>query len=180
MPDLTLKVKEAKEFINKNALNDDFCILIDLGIHSGRKRFFVWDFKKNQVIDEFLVGHGCGDNQWSADNSKENPTFSNEVDSHRSSLGKYKLGKRGFSNWGVNINYIMHGLEKTNSNAVERIIVFHSWEAVSDEEIYPAGTPEGWGCPTISNKSFLALDPMIKNSQKPVLMWIYSSKTDEI
>jgi hypothetical protein len=47
---------------------------------------------------------------------------------------------------------------------------------VSDEEVYPNGTPEGWGCPTISNKSFLKLDPILKASNKPVLMWIYKSE----
>jgi hypothetical protein len=39
---------------------------------------------------------------------------------------------------------------------------------VSDEEIYPAGTPEGWGCPTISNKSFLLIDKILQKSEKPV------------
>lgn len=180
MPDLSLKIKEAKEFVDNNDMNSDFCILIDLGIHSGRKRFFVWDFNQNEITHEFLVGHGCGDNQWSFDDTKDNPTFSNVVDSHRSSLGKYKLGKRGFSNWGVNINYVMHGLEETNNNALERIIVFHSWEVVSDVETFPVGTPEGWGCPTISNKSFLEIDPLLKNSTKPVLMWIYSSNIGEL
>lgn len=176
MPDLTEKIKEAKSFVEKNNMNQDFCILIDLGIHSGRKRFFVWNFKENKIINSFLVGHGCGDSPWSADLSRDQASFSNEIDSHRSSLGKYEIGNRGYSNWGVNINYIMKGLEETNSNAQERIIVFHSWEVVSDEEIYPKGTPEGWGCPTISNKSFLTIDPLIKSSKKPVLMWIYSSK----
>ena len=61
----------------------------------------------------------------------------------------------------------------SNSNALKRFIVFHSWEVVSDEEVYPNGTPEGWGCPTISNNSFRIVDPLLKSSSKPVLMWIY-------
>jgi hypothetical protein len=44
---------------------------------------------------------------------------------------------------------------------------------VADKEIYPNGTPEGWGCPTISNKNMKIIDPILKSAQKPVLMWIY-------
>jgi hypothetical protein len=120
-----------------------------------------------------LVGHGCGDNPWNNDFSKENPKFSNTDESHCSSLGKYKIGERTYSNWGVHVKYVLHGLELTNSNAFKRFIVFHSWEVISDEEVYPDGTPEGWGCPTISDKSFKIIDPMLKLSAKPVLMWIY-------
>jgi len=44
---------------------------------------------------------------------------------------------------------------------------------MSDDEIFPKGSPEGWGCPTLSNNGFLKIDPILKNSAKPVLMWIY-------
>ena len=168
------KAQEALEFSRSKNFNTDFCILIDMSLHSGVKRFLVWDFKKNTFTNSFLVGHGCCDNPWSSDKSKDNPQFSNVNDSHCSSLGKYKIGQRGYSNWGVNVKYILHGLESTNSNAVKRVIVFHSWEEVSDEEVFPNGTPEGWGCPAISNASFKIVDPILKASSKPVLMWIYN------
>jgi hypothetical protein len=167
------KAIQAFEFCKTKNFNTDFCILIDMSLHSGVKRFIVWDFKKDSVLYSFLVGHGCCDNPWNRDFSKENPKFSNTDGSHCSSLGKYKIGERAYSNWGVNIKYILHGLESTNSNALKRSIVFHSWEVVSDEEIYPNGTPEGWGCPTISNNNFRIIDPLLKSSSKPVLMWIY-------
>ncbi|OFX26522.1 MAG: peptidase [Bacteroidetes bacterium GWA2_31_9] len=169
-----LKAKEALIFCNNKKLNNEFCILIDMSLHSGVKRFFVWDFKNDTILNSFLVGHGCCDNPWSFDLSKDNPIFSNIEGSHCSSIGKYKLGERCYSDWGINIKYIMHGLESTNNNAFSRIIVFHSWENVSDEEVYPDGTPEGWGCPTISNNSMKIIDPKIKSSEKPVLMWIYN------
>ena len=170
------KAEEALAFCKSNNMNQDFCLLIDFGIHSGKKRFFVWDFNKKEIIHQFLVGHGCGDNTWSGDETKDNPTFSNTEDSHRSSLGKYKIGERGYSNWGVHTKYLMHGLEPSNSNALKRIIVFHSWEAVSDDEVYPNGTPEGWGCPTISNASFTTIVPLLKAATKPVLMWVYNGE----
>lgn len=167
------KAKEALNFCQSNSYNTDFCILIDMSVHSGKKRFVVWDFNKQKVMHEFLVSHGCGENTWGRDQSKENPTFSNVPDSHLSSLGKYKIGERGYSQWGINIKYLMHGLEPTNNNALKRVIVFHSWENVSDQETFPHGTPEGWGCPAVSIDAFQTIDPILKASQKPVLMWIY-------
>jgi hypothetical protein len=168
-----IKAKQAAKFCTAKNFSEDFCILIDMSLHSGVKRFIVWNFKKNKISNSFLVGHGCGDNPWNNDFSKNNPKFSNIDGSHCSSLGKYKIGERAHSDWGVNIKYVLHGLESSNSNAFKRFIVFHSWEVVSDTEVYPNGTPEGWGCPTISNNSFKIIDRLLKSSTKPVLMWIY-------
>lgn len=167
------KAAEALKFCKAKGYSTDFCILIDMSLHSGVKRFFVYDLKGDSIKNSFLVGHGCCRNPWSTDYSKTSPVFSNKDGSHCSSLGKYKLGERAYSNWGVNVKYVMHGLEASNSNALARVIVFHSWEEVSDSEVWPAGTPEGWGCPTISNNSFKLIDPVIKASGKPVMMWIY-------
>lgn len=168
------KAKEARAFCATKNFNTSFCILIDMSLHSGVNRFFIWDFQKDTITHSFLVGHGCGSNTWSSDDSKDNPTFSNKDGSHCSALGKYKLGERGYSNWGIHIKYLMHGLEATNNNALARTIVFHSWDEVEDEEIYPDGTAEGWGCPTVSNKSMQVIDPKLKSSEQPVLMWIYN------
>ncbi|MDQ1162996.1 hypothetical protein QE422_003364 [Chryseobacterium sp. SORGH_AS 447] len=168
------KAEEALQFAKKKNLNTDLCILIDMSLHSGVKRLFAWDFKKNKVTARYLVGHGCGRNPWSRDASRDQPEFSNEDGSHLSSLGKYKLQERGYSDWGVHVKYLMHGLEETNSNALKRVIVFHSWNLMSDEEVFPNGSPEGWGCPTVSNNAMRQIDPMLQKSRKPVLMWIYN------
>jgi hypothetical protein len=169
-----LKAEEALQFCKSKNFNTDFCILIDMSLHSGIKRFFVWNFKTRSLSKKYLVGHGCGSNQWSSDGSKDNPKFSNEDGSHLSSLGKYKLQGRGHSDWGIHVKYLMQGLEETNSNALKRFIVFHSWNLMSDEDTFPKGSPEGWGCPTISNNAMKEIDPMLQSSKKPVLMWIYN------
>jgi hypothetical protein len=170
------KAVEALNYCKANKMNEDFCILIDLGTHSGRKRFFVYDFKTKTITHRLLVSHGCCNSIWGQDFTKDTTGFSNVNDSHCSSIGKFKIGKRGFSNWGINVKYVMHGLESTNDNALKRVIVFHSWEKVSNEEVYPSGTPEGWGCPAISNANFRIIDSILKKAKKPVLMWIYDSK----
>ena len=166
------KAREALTFCKANKYNEDFCILVDMSIHSGLNRFFLYDFKQNKITQQMLVGHGCGNYPWSQTWSKDSPTFSNKDGSHCSALGKYKIGQRAWSDWGIHVKYVLHGLEETNSNAQSRFIVFHSWEKVSDTEVYPNGTPEGWGCPTISNKNMKIIDPILKSADKPVLMWI--------
>lgn len=176
LPDLDRirkKAKEALVYCKAKDMNTRFCLLADMSLHSGIKRLFVWDFSNDTITSSFLVGHGCCNNAWSMDESKDAPAFSNVDGSHCSALGKYKLGERAYSDWGVHIKYVMHGLETTNNNAFKRLIVFHAWDKVADEEVYPNGTPEGWGCPTISNNSMLKIDPMLKASEKPVLLWIF-------
>lgn len=171
---LKLKSKEAVTFCKANVYNTDFCILIDMTIHSGKKRAFLWDMKKDSILSEGMCAHGCGSNPWGETYTKEKPKFSNTPDSHCTSIGKFKIGKRGYSNWGINVNYLLHGLESTNSNALKRQIVLHSWDDVTDEEVYPNGTPEGWGCPAVSNAFMRTVDPKLKASEKPVLLWMFN------
>lgn len=166
--------KEAQQYCKTNNLNENKFILIDLGLHSGLKRFFIYDFKKNAVSKSYMVSHGCGDNQWGRTSSKEKPQISNEFDSHCSSLGKYVILDRGVSQWGIKVNYILQGKDKTNSNARSRAIVLHSWDAIPDNEVFPEGTPEGWGCPAVSNKAMKEIDELLKANKK-ILMWVIKS-----
>lgn len=43
-----LKAGEAQSFCKKNNFNTDFCILIDMSLHSGLSRFFVYDFNQKK------------------------------------------------------------------------------------------------------------------------------------
>ena len=162
----------AFEYCKKNNLNDDYFFLIDLSVHSGKKRFYVCDFSKENITDRYMVSHGCGSLFWSKDYSKENAEISNEAESHCSSVGKYVIGKKGVSNWGIKVNYQLLGMDKTNSNASKRSIVLHSWNDIKDFEVYPDGVPEGWGCPAVSNQSMKEIIKKIDASPKRTLLWI--------
>jgi hypothetical protein len=169
--DYTLYIKEAKTYVKNNNLNQSKFILIDLDLHSGLKRFFVYDLKNKIRTKSYMVSHGCGDHMWSWTSSKEKAPISNEPDSHCSSIGKYVIGSRGVSQWGIKVNYVLIGKDTTNSNAVKRAIVLHSWEKISSEEVYPKGTPEGWGCPAVSNESMKEIDVILKANKK-MLLWV--------
>ncbi len=168
-----LRAIEAYEYCKEEGLNTEFCVLVDMNIHSGKYRLFVYDFGIDSIVSAGLCSHGCCDNEWGEDETKSNPAFSNIPESHCSSIGKYKIGKRGWSNWGVHFNYKLHGLEASNKNAYARTIVLHSWEMVPENEPFPSGTPEGWGCPAVSDSQMRKLDTLFKSSEKPVLFWVY-------
>lgn len=166
-------ILQAKLWTKQKAFDTSFAVLINYKKHSGFKRAYLADLASGNLFDSFLVSHGCGNHPWGNDKSKFNPGFSNSEGSHLSSLGRFKIGKRGTSQWGVGIKYILHGLDSSNSNAAKRTIVLHSWEAVPDSEIYPNGCPEGWGCPAVSNAGMLKLDSVIRSKKLPVLLWAY-------
>ena len=164
--------KEAKEFCKENQYNEDYYFLVDLSIHSGKNRFFIYDFETKKIVDKNLATHG------SCDQFEENPDkwkkvkFDNRVDSHCSMKGKYKIGSRDYSSWGINVKYWLHGLEASNKNAEKRVVVLHSWSAVKNKEVYPRYSPLSWGCPAVSNEFMEKLDTRLQKSEKPVLLWI--------
>jgi hypothetical protein len=168
------KAKQAQIFCKQKGYNARYCILVDMGLPSGVKRFVVWDFVKKDTLICGLVSHGCGRNPWSGVWSKDKPTFSNQDNSHCTALGKYQVDGRAYSAWGNHVKYYLTGLEGTNNNALVRQIVFHSWEQVSENEVYPNGTPEGWGCPAISNNTMKITDALIRKQKKHLLLWIYN------
>lgn len=171
---LSKKAIEAKQYCIDNNLDTTYCVLIDMEIPSGKFRFFVWDYKTSTILDKGLCSHGsCGN--ITLPKGEELPYFTNQPNSYCSSLGKYKIGKRGWSNYGIHVNYKLHGLEESNSKAFDRIIVLHSFNELEDEEIYPKKAMTSWGCPAISDQFLTRLDLRLKETEQPVLMWIYNN-----
>ena len=169
---LLAKAEEAEAYCKEHKMNTEVCFLIDMSIHSGKHRLFVWDFKKQEILFSGLCCHGVG-----GKSTQKKPEFSNVSGSNCTSIGKYKLGIRSYSNWGINIHYKMHGLEETNDNAYKRIVVFHSHTPVPEREIYPIHLPLGWsqGCPVVSNNTMRQVDELLQKigTKEPALMWIY-------
>ncbi|MDR0756864.1 MAG: murein L,D-transpeptidase catalytic domain family protein [Tannerella sp.] len=167
---LRLKADSALQYCKDNGFSEKYCFLVNFGIHSGKDRFFIWDFERDTVVRSGLCAHGAGGNS-----TRSKPEYSNEEGSHCSSPGRYKTGISSYSQWGIHIHYKLHGLEPTNSNAFKRIVVLHSYSYVPDCEIYPIYLPLGYsaGCPVVSNAMMRAADELLKNSEKPFLLWIF-------
>ncbi len=158
------KALEAKRFVKEHGMNQEWCMLLDFSYDLYTKRFFVYDLKNNKIIRSELVSHGNG-----LDSTPEEPVFSNEVGSCCSSLGKYKVGKRAYSNWGIHVHYKLHGLEKTNSNAFKRIVVLHSYEKAACD--FPTFLSNG--CPIVCDEVMRYLDKKLSAATKPTLLWIF-------
>lgn len=167
---LALKADTALLFCESNKMNTDFCILVDMKRHSGKKRFYVWDMQADTLIASSLCAHGYGQGS-----TKSKPVFSNVAGSYCTSLGKYKTGIRSYSNYGINVHYKLHGLEDSNNNAFKRIVVLHSYSPVPNRQIFPLHLPLGYsqGCPVIDDDTMTLLDNMFKKQKKPTLLWIY-------
>ena len=167
------KAEKALSFCKANGYNTDFCILINMKIHSGKHRLFVYDFKNKTIERKALCAHGCGKDDKQSTGSQ--PLFSNEEGSFLTSLGRYKIGIRSYSKWGINVHYKLHGLDTTNNNAFKRDVVLHSYSPVPANEIYPLHLPMGYsqGCPVTDNETMTFLDKKLKNTEKSVLLWIF-------
>ncbi len=168
--------QQAIDYIQDNGFNENIYFLVDLGKHPGLKRMYVYDIQNNTASDSMLVTHGACDVNSSNPDKWKKAKFSNVPESHCSSKGKYQIGKRDYSSWGIHIKYWIKGLEPSNDNAVDRVVVLHSWEAVPDEEVYPEPIALSWGCPAISNKEMRKIDQKIQaESNQKILFWIIDS-----
>lgn len=163
---------EAYNFIRNNGYYEGFCVLIDMSIPAGKDRFFLYDPVNKRILDQGLTTHGTCNGPGKPAHEADSK-YSNYPDSHCSSLGKYRIGNRDYSSWGINVKYWLHGLESSNNNAVRRVVVLHSWDAVPDFEMHPLSPPRSWGCPAVSNDFMRRLDERLQQVSQPVLLWIF-------
>lgn len=153
-----------RNFAQRKNYNPDIAFMIDMGIASGRKRFFVYNMKKDSIELAGMVTHGYG-------SSKNEIEFSNEPGSYCSSLGRYKVGTSYNGKFGL--AFKLHGLDKTNDKAFERFVVLHAHDCVPVDEVYPVGICESQGCPTVAPSFLLELKNYIERADKPILLNIY-------
>ncbi|MEJ8589995.1 murein L,D-transpeptidase catalytic domain family protein [Riemerella anatipestifer] len=160
------KALVAKEYIQNKNYNQDIVMLIDYKIPSGKYRFFVYSFKADKIVDRGLVAHGSG----SVNKADNTLVFSNTENSYQSSLGKFKIGNSYRGQFGK--SYRLVGLDKSNSNALRRAIVLHSYHSIPNQEIN-GEISLSLGCPMVSHLFFNRLENYIDTSEKPILLYSY-------
>ena len=156
----------AKDYVDQNGFDVSYCFLVDMRLPSGKNRFFVYNLLKDSLEAAGLVTHGKGSESQSGD-----LIFSNIPNSNCTSLGKYKIGSSYNGNFGL--SYKLMGLDKTNSRALDRAVVLHSYLGVPATEVYPASICVSEGCPAVSAPFFTQLKGYMDESQEPILLWIY-------
>lgn len=164
---LEIQVEKVKKTLSqKTKYNDEIAFFIDMKIHSGKNRFFVYNLKKKSMVNQGLVAHGVGSETTHPGQLK----FSNVNGSLASSLGQYAIGKSYIGKFGK--AYKLYGLDKTNSNAFHRNIVFHYYFDVPFEE-QTQPICNSLGCPMVNEKFFYQVEKIIDNTKKPILLSIY-------
>ncbi|MBL0738037.1 murein L,D-transpeptidase catalytic domain family protein [Flavobacterium sp. GN10] len=161
------RIAGIKEMIGvDHKYNTKTVFLIDMKIPSGKNRFFVYDLKKNEVVDQGLVAHGSG----SETGIKGMLRFSNAPNSNCTALGRYAVGKTYKGIFGK--AYRLAGLEESNNNALKRAIVLHHYSAVpyGEQEYYISNSH---GCPMINEQFFKRIEKIIDGSKSNILMDIY-------
>ena len=179
--DLDERAAEAFEYCKENGYSTDYCLLVDYGRHSGRVRFFLWDFEKEKPVLKSLCAHGYGKRS-----TARRPVFSNEVGSFCSSLGHYRVGKeKTMSKPKGRKALVLYGQDKTNSNALNRGILIHP-VSLPNFPIYPLLIPvkvhkvlghkirpKSEGCITIPFRKYEEVSKAAKSSSKPLMLWVY-------
>ena len=153
-----LALKGYNKLLGKRLVrNKNVITIIDFSKPSNQKRLFVIDLKRNKVLLQSLVAHGRNSGLEYAND------FSNEIDSHKSSLGFYitlntYCGEHGYA-------LKLKGCEKGfNNKAYDRSIVIHGSEYVTEQFLKSNGfLGRSFGCPALPEKINKKVIDVIKN-----------------
>jgi hypothetical protein len=117
--------------------------VIDYSKPSTEKRLWVFDMHARELLYEELVAHGQGSGENLA------TRFSNEPESHTSSLGLYLTGETYVGRNGYSLR--LSGLDQGfNDRARDRAIVMHGAPYVSESFAETNGRlGRSWGCPAL-------------------------------
>lgn len=155
-----------REYAVKNKCNQQYAFIIDMHIPSFKKRFFVYDIKKDSLLTSGFVAHGTG-----SETFRGELVFSNVPDSRCTSLGKYKIGASYNGMYGF--SYRLQGLDSTNNKAMQRAIVLHGNSCVPDTETDEYPICFSYGCAMVSVNFLKQLKGYIsKQGKTPILLSI--------
>lgn len=145
--------------------NDSILSIIDFSLPSNKKRLFVIDLKIGQLLYNTLVSHGKKSGGQIA------TSFSNKLNSYKSSLGFYITGNTYKGHHGCSLR--LEGEEAgINDNALNRGIVMHSATYVDERFISNQGfIGRSEGCPAIPQQIHKEIIEKIKNGS---CLFIYS------
>lgn len=134
----------------------DTLTIIDFTIPSSHPRFFVIDLCNREIIHKSLVAHGVKSGRLIP------RKFSNEENSHMSSLGFYVTTSTYHGKYKLALR--LDGMEHSNSHASSRGVVMHGADYVSYDFLERNGCQLGrsYGCPSLPHDGFEEVVDMIK------------------
>lgn len=139
-------------------LNNERPVLTICDFSRSANTFRLWiiDLGKGKVVFNNFVAHGQGSGEEFAN------SFSNQHESHQSSLGFYVTGDTYIGEHGLSLR--LHGMDAGyNTEAYDRGIVVHGADYVSKDFIRGnERLGRSWGCPAVSS----AIAPAVINTIK--------------
>lgn len=146
---------KAKELQKQyNPPNKNYVVFIDYSKPISENRLYVIDMNTSKTILTTKVAHGINSGEEYA------TEFSNTDKSLKSSLGVYLTQETYYGYYGYSLR--VNGLDKTNSNARQRNIIFHSNKKMH--------TKWSFGCFSTDEKTNKKLIDIIKNG---CLVYVY-------
>ena len=138
--------------------------ICDLSLPSVANRMWIIDLVKKKVLFNTLVAHGQGSGDDMA------TSFSNETNSHKSSLGFYITGDTYEGEHGTSLR--LAGMDNGfNDAAFDRGIVVHGAQYVSSKFAdNNQRIGRSWGCPAVPQKLSL---PIINTIKDGTCIFIY-------
>jgi hypothetical protein len=133
--------------------------VIDYSLPSTEPRLWVFDLVRKRLLFKELVSHGRGSGDALAH------AFSNEPESHQSSLGLFRTLDSYYGRNGYSLR--LQGLEPgINDLAYERAIVIHGADYVSESFIERTGRlGRSLGCPAVRPEVTRRLIDVLKDDQ---------------
>lgn len=150
---------------HRKVSNDNYLAIVDFSLPSDAERLFIIDLEKHEIVKRSLVSHGMKTGDLYAKD------FSNESESHQSSLGFYVTGV--VYNGRHDESLKLHGLEKEfNDNAYDRGVVIHAAQYATREFLESNGNVLGrsYGCPALP---FEGYEETIGLLEKGTCVFIY-------
>lgn len=146
LPQLTCFQKALQGFYalkEKGLIEKDIVTVIDFSMSSTKKRLWVIDLVSNKILYNTVVSHGMRSGGEFAN------SFSNEINSNKSSLGFYTTGETYQGKHGLSLK--LDGQERgVNNNARARAVVVHGAGYANPSILKTQGyLGRSQGCPAI-------------------------------
>jgi hypothetical protein len=151
-----------------NVNNSEYLTIVDLSQSSRKKRFYILDMKKGELVWNTFVAHG------KRSGVDEAVNFSNRPNSEESSLGFYITKSTYNGKHGLSLK-ISGQEEGFNDNAEARGIVVHGANYVNEGRVNSAYMGRSQGCPALPENEYAFVINMIKDGS---VMFVYHPTSD--
>ena len=144
--------------------NSNIISIVDMSQSSRNKRLYIIDVENKTLLHNTYVAHGRNSG------SEYATSFSNEVDSHKSSLGFFVTSNTYSGSHGLSLR--IEGVEEGfNDRALERAVVVHGADYLGEQVARNRPfSGRSWGCPAVPAEETSKVINLIKNGS---CMFIY-------